>query len=332
LGWQYTCWVTNWFDPDALPVRLLLFAIMLLALLMAAAIPQAFGERGLLFAACYASIQVGRSLCAVLLLGSSHALTPNFRRILGWTSIAAVFWIAGGLASEHARLALWTVAVACEYGSPMIGFRLPWLGRSTTRDWAINGAHLAERCQLFVIVALGESILVTGATISASAHWEAPTAIAFLVAFAGALAMWWIYFNMGSRDGAHLIEHSDDPGRIGAYFHYVHVVLLAGVIVTAVGNDLFIAHPDGHIEAKYVAVLIGGPALYLIGNGLYKRAIYGRFPLSHVIGLALLALTVPFAWLTDLLMVGALDTLILIATAAWETVSRRRSRVLAAQA
>jgi low temperature requirement protein LtrA len=322
LGWQYTAWVTNWFDPDARPIRVMLFCVMLVALVMAAALPQAFGERGLLFAICYATIQVGRSIHVLALLGPAHALTPNFRRILGWLSIAALLWIAGGLAEGHTRFALWAAAVACEYVSPMFGFALPGLGRSSTREWTIAGEHLAERCQLFVIMALGESILVTGATFSANPHWEAPTVIAFVVAFIGSLAMWWIYFNMGSRDGGAAIARAEDPGRIGAYFHYFHVIIVAGVIVCAVADELVLAHPGGHIEAKYAAALIGGPALYLFGNGLYKRVVYGNFPLSHLGGLILLAVLLPVAWLTDLLMVGGLTTLILLVVAVWETRSR----------
>jgi low temperature requirement protein LtrA len=326
LAWQYTCWVTNWFNPDAVPIRAMLLAVMLVGLLMSAALPEAFGELGLVFAVGYVVIQVGRTLYVLLYLGGSHALTANFRRILGWMSIAAVFWIAGGLAHGPARLCLWATAVLCEYVSPMIGFRLPGLGRSTSSDWTIEGGHLAERCHLFVMVALGESILVTGATISDAQHWDAPILVAFLAAFLGSVAMWWMYFDTSSKAGSEAITRSDDPGRIRSYFHYVHVVIIAGIIVSAVGSDLFIAHPDGHIETRYVAVLIGGPATYLLGNAIYKRVVYGRFPLSHLAGLVALAVLTPFAWLTDLLMVGGLTTLIMMIVAGWEARSRRTHR------
>lgn len=167
LAWQYTAWVTNWFNPDTRQIRLLLFAIMLLGLFAAAALPQAFGERGLIFALFYVAIQVGRSVTVLRLLAPDHPLKQNFRRILGWLCISAVFWIVGGLAEGNARLALWAIAVLCEYVSPMFGFRLPVLGRSdSSSEWTIEGHHLAERCQLFVIVALGETILITGATLS----------------------------------------------------------------------------------------------------------------------------------------------------------------------
>ncbi|HEX4986054.1 MAG TPA: low temperature requirement protein A [Burkholderiales bacterium] len=323
LGWQYTCWVTNWFDPDAMPIRVMLLAVMLVGLLMSSALPEAFEERGLVFACCYAGIQVGRTLYVLLALGGSHALTRNFQRIFGWLLISAAFWISGGLQHGEARLALWVIAVLCEYLSPMIGFRLPGLGASKSSDWTIEGGHLAERNQLFVMVALGESILVTGATIAGTGHWEAPILVAFVVAFLGSVAMWWMYFDTSSEAGTHAITRSDDPGLIGSWFHYVHAVIIAGIIVSAVADELYLAHPDGHMEMKHVAALVGGPALYVLGNAIYKRIVYGRLPLSHLAGLALLAALVPLAWTTDLLMVGGLSTLVMLVVATWEALSRR---------
>lgn len=323
LVWQYTCWVTNWFDPDTLPIRLMLFAVMLVGLVMSAVLPDAFGERGLIFAACYAAMQIGRTLFVVFHLGPDHALSKNFQRMLGWLCISGVLWIAGACSSPEYRLLFWIAAVACEYFSPMIGLWLPGMGRSRTQEWTIEGGHMAERCQLFVIVALGESILVTGATIGHMASWEIPALIAFLVAFLGSLAMWWIYFDTSSQAGTEAIVSSNDPGRIGAYFHYTHVIIVAGVIVTAVGNELAIAHPAGHIDTKSLAVLIGGPMIYLLGNGIYKTVVYRRFPFSHMIGLGLLAILVPFAYFTDQLMISGLTTVILIVAAIQESVSRR---------
>ncbi|MFJ2986758.1 low temperature requirement protein A [Collimonas sp. NPDC087041] len=326
LVWQYTCWVTNWFDPDAMPIRILLLAIMLVSLVMSAVLPDAFGERGMIFAVCYATIQIGRTLFVVLHLGRHHPLSANFQRMLGWLCISGALWIAGGPSDGSYRFLFWALAVVCEYVSPMFGLWLPGMGRSQTRDWTIEGGHMAERCQLFVIVALGESILVTGASISHMASWDAPTLIAFLVAFLGSLAMWWIYFDTSSQAGTEAIVHSEDPGRIGAYFHYTHVIIVAGVIITAVGNELAIAHPPGHIDTKALAVLVGGPMTYLFGNGIYKTVVYRRFPFSHMIGLALLAILIPFAYRTDLLMISGLTTLVLLLVAIQESVSRRRNR------
>ena len=326
LGWQYTCWITNWFDPEKLPIRILLFALMLLALPMAAAIPEAFGERGLVFAGCFTGIQVGRTLFVLYCLGRKDPLTPNFSRILGWTVISGCFWIAGALQEEGmARMALWAIAVACEYFAPMFGFALPGLGRSSTREWTIEGGHLAERCQLCMIVALGESVLVTGASLSEASAWGGEIAWAFGLAFVISLAIWWIYFDTGSRDASHTIAHAADPGGMGALFHYLHVIIVGSVIVVAVGCELLIAHPHDAAGAKQLATLAGGPALYLLGNALFRRVVYGALPGSHwagVIGLAALAAAASaLGW--TVLAVGAAVVALLLAVAVWDGCTQR---------
>ena len=175
-------------------MRLLLVALMLISLLMSVAIPKAFGERGLMFALAYATIQVGRTTFVVLVLERSSMLGRNFQRILAWFTIPAVLWVAGSLFQSEARYVLWTIALVLEYMGPVAGFWTPGLGRSTTADWTVEGGHFAERCRLFVILALGESILVTGTTFG---EIEASTATvsAFVVAFLGSVAMWWLYFS-----------------------------------------------------------------------------------------------------------------------------------------
>jgi low temperature requirement protein LtrA len=83
-AWVDTTWVTNWFDPDRTPVRLMLVAVMLASLLMSVAIPEAFGGRGLMFALAYAAIQVGRTAFVLIALGGTHPLSRNFQRVLSW--------------------------------------------------------------------------------------------------------------------------------------------------------------------------------------------------------------------------------------------------------
>ena len=324
LGWQYTSWVTNWFNPDHLSMRLMLMALMGVALLVSAAIPEAFGERGLLFAASYAAIQVGRTVFVLWTLGRRHVLAPNFLRMLCWLLLSATLWIAGGLSDGALRLGLWLAAVACEYLSPMVGFPVPGLGRSKTSDWTIDGGHLAERCQLFVIIALGESVLATGASFANAAHPGPSLWLAVLVSFVGCVAMWWMYFDTSSGDAAHVIEHSDDPGRLGAYFHYLHVILIAGVIVSAVADDLVVAHPADPVKLKYAVVLIGGPLVYLLGNALFKRVVYGNFPRSHAIGMAALLLLAPLMSGLNFLTAGALTTAVMVLVTVWEAYTRRR--------
>ncbi|AVJ35224.1 hypothetical protein CLM74_06555 [Stenotrophomonas sp. MYb57] len=318
LGWQYTCWVTNWFDPETPRIRGMMFATMLLGLVMAASIPMAFSDRGLMFAGAYVGMQVGRTAFIALQLPARHPLAPNYRRMLGWVSISAVFWIAGALAQHEMRALLWLVAVLCEYVSPMFGFALPGMGRSRTQEWTIEGGHLAERCQLFVIVALGETVLASGATLADAANWDVPVVLALLATFVGTLAMWWLYFGTSSKDATAAITRSDDPGRIGAYFHYIHAILIVGVVASAVGNDLVLAHPHAYPATAQVAVLLAGPAIYLLGSAIYKRVVYGALPVSHLAGVLMLLALVPVAFAADLLVIGWLTTVVVLVVSFWE--------------
>lgn len=318
LGWQYTCWVTNWFDPERPRLRFVLFVTMALALVMAASIPQALGARALVFAGCYVAMQVGRTGFIVWQLGRDHPLTANYRRMLGWLFISACFWIGGTFAGHDLRLMLWLAAVLCEYVSPMIGFALPGMGRSRTNDWTIEGGHLAERCQLFVIVALGESLLATGATLAEAESWDLPTLSAMLATFLGTIAMWWLYFGTSAKDATARITGSSDPGRIGAYFHYIHAVLVFGIIVGAVGNDLAMEHPAGHADLPQMLVIAIGPIVYLLGSAIYKHIVHGCVPASHVAGVIALALIAPIGLFADLLTLGWLTTVILLAIGLWE--------------
>jgi low temperature requirement protein LtrA len=322
--WMYTCWFTNWLDPDRPAVRTMMFALMLAGLVLSASIPHAFDSRGLVFAGAYVFMQLARTFFTLAAMrGRDDRNFRNFRRIVCWLLLSAVFWIAGGLADGYGRAALWIAALAIEYVGPVVGFVVPGLGRSTTADWRVDGAHMAERCALFVIIALGESILVTGAT-AVSLPATLANACAFAVAFLGSVAMWWIYFNIGAERGSREFAAASDPGRIGrAVYTYFHIPIVAGIVVCAVADELVIAHPDGHVEPAAAVVLLGGPALYLLGNLFFKRASAKNYPLSHLVGLALLAVLAPFYALLPLLALGSATTAVLIVVAVWETRSLR---------
>ena len=326
--WIFTSWTTNWLDPDRPAVRLMLFALMLGGLLLSASIPDAFGDKGFVFGAVFAAMQVGRTL---FVLRAMRAHRPghhrNFQRITLWLCLSAVFWISGGLATDETRIACWIAAVAIEYAGPALYFWVPGMGRSNTADWDIDGAHMAERCALFVIIALGESILVTGATF-AGLSWDASTVIAFLAAFLGSVAMWWIYFDTGAERASHRIVQSADPGRVARNaYTYLHLLIVAGIIVCAVADELVLAHP-GHATDAGIAAILGGPTLYLLGNALFKWVTNDRRtpPLSHLAGLLLLFGLMPFAFahVMSALALGATTTAILVLVAAWETVALRR--------
>lgn len=321
--WIFTSWVTNWLDPERTPVRLGLFVLMLAGLLLSVSIPKAFTERGLLFAGAYVFMQVGRTLFALWAVRTeSRSLSRNFLRILVWMLFSGLFWIGGALLEGPQRLACWTLALVIELISPSLFFWVPGLGRSTLADWNVEGNHMAERCGLFVIIALGESLLVTGATF-AELPFSAEGLAAFLVAVLGSIALWWIYFDTGAERAHHRIAQASDPGRQARLaYTYLHVLIIAGVIVSAVADELVLVHP-GHASTAGIAAIIGGPLLYLLGNALFKWVTSERIlpPLSHLIGLALLLGLWPLAQsqVFSALALGTLTTAVLLLVAAWET-------------
>ncbi|MGH8495884.1 MAG: low temperature requirement protein A [Gammaproteobacteria bacterium] len=326
--WIYTSWVTNWLDPKRIPVRICLFVLMLAGLLVSVSIPEAFAERGLLFASAYVFMQVGRTLFFLWAVrGAPANMTRNFQRILVWFALSGIFWVAGGFTNGDARLAWWTLALLIEVVSPSLYFWVPGLGRSSTADWNIEGSHLAERCALFVIIALGESLLVTGATF-AELDWNADTISAFLAAVLGTVAMWWVYFDTGAERASRRIERSDDPGRQGRVaYTYLHALIVAGIIVCAVADELVLMH-SVHATSAGIAAILGGPMLYLLGNALFKWVTNDRRgpPLSHLIGLLALAALLPVAFtgVLPVLALGAIATGVLIVVAVWESVALRR--------
>jgi low temperature requirement protein LtrA len=318
-AWIDTAWVTNWFDPDRRGVRLMLIGVMLGSLLMSAVLPEAFGERGLYFGIAYAAVQIGRVVWVVAALASDRGLRRNFQRILAWQATAGLLWVAGGVADGVAREALWVAAAAVDFAAPVTGFYTPGLGRSSTADWTIAGGHLAERCQLFVIVALGESILVTGATFG-QLSFSAATVAAFVVSFLGSVALWWIYFDRSADHGGEVIEHSTDPGRLGrSAYTYFHLPIVAGIIVSAVGDELVIAHPGGHTGAATTATVLIGPALFLAGHALYKWAVFNRLSVSRLLAIVALAILAPVSLAVPPLALSGGATLVVAAVAIWDT-------------
>lgn len=320
--WVCTTWVTNWLDPDRTPVRILLFLLMLGGLVLSTSLPQAFESRGIWFGSTFAAMQVGRTI--FLLVSIPRAQVPmrmNAVRMSVWWSTSALFWIAGGLAEGQIRLELWIVALIIEYLSPVARFWVPTLGMSSIGDWAIEGGHMAERCAGFIIIALGESIVVTGATF-AELDWTSANALGFLSSLVGSIAMWWIYFHKGAEAGSERISRSAEPGRMARLaYTYLHMPIVAGIIVTAVADELVLSHPDGHSDARTVLSAIGGPLLFLIGTILFKHTVRGWLQLSHIVGIAALAVLAWFAGELSPVWLSILTTMILVIVAVWETVS-----------
>jgi low temperature requirement protein LtrA len=322
--WIYTVWATNWFDPEKKTVRAALFALLVAGLLMSVSIPRAFTDLGWLFGASIMLQQSGRTLAMLAACRGEDgiSLRRNFMRINVWIGGSGLLWVAGGLAAPESRMAWWLAGLAVDLAAPMLFYFVPGLGRSTLADWNVDGSHMAERCALFVIIALGESLLVTGATF-ADLHFDTVTVFAFLLAVVGSILMWWLYFDHGLEQGHHRIVHSQTPGRHARNnYTYLHIPIVAGVIVGAVGDELVLSHPYSGDPAA-MAAIVGGPLIFLSGLALFKWLAHTRAwpPLSHLIGIGLLlvlgALAVVMPLSPLLATIGCV--LVLLFVAVWES-------------
>jgi len=327
MGWQHTTWVTNWFNPNIRTIRVLLFMIMIVGLFMAAALPEAFGDRAWIFVLCYITIQVGRTISILFILGKKHQLTPNFTRILGWFLISAVFWITGAFAEEYLRIFIWIIAVLCDYISPMFGFYIPFLGRSdSSKEWTIDGHHLTERSQLFVIIAFGETILMTGVSLSELEIWTNPVIFATLISILSSLSMWWIYFDTSSEAASEKIKEVDNPGLLGLKYHSVHVVLVGALIMSAVGDELVVNHPLESITGEAIFVIVVSSIIYLATNMIYKWFTCHTIAKSHVAGIITLLLVIPFHKYLNMLLLNAIVVSVFVLISIFEIVDSKKRK------
>lgn len=329
-GWSYTTWMTNFMDPETTPVRVALMVTMLASLLMAIAIPDAFGDRSELFAIAYVALQVGRNAFVVAMCPPGTAVRNNFVSILIWSLVSGVFYVTGGFLSGDALVAVWLLALAIDFAGPVLLYRVPGLPRVTTSDWTIDTGHFAERFQLFVIIALGESIVVTGATAS-ELEIDLARGAAIAVAFIGSAALWWLYFSYVADISTRRLKTAEDRGALARdAYTYLHLPIVAGIIVTAVGDEIVIAHPGAHLHGPELIALAAGPVLYLVGHLFFRLRMAGSMSGKRaaaalgIVACGVLGLALPA------LAIAAMMVAILVALIAAETVSghRRRARGL----
>jgi low temperature requirement protein LtrA len=222
---------------------------------------------------------------------------------------------------------IWVVAVVLDYAAVGLGFPVPGLGHSRHSHYSmIAGEHLAHRCYLFVILALGESILVIGANLG-ELTTSPETVTAFVVAFIGSVMLWWIYFDRDQEAGLRVIASAADPGRLGrSAYSYFHAPIVAGIIAVAAADELTVAHPLDRATVATSALILGGPALYVVGTALFEWALWQDVPRSRLLAIGALAALVPLASVSSALLLSIAATLVLIGVAVWDGTSSRRGR------
>jgi low temperature requirement protein LtrA len=323
LVWTATAIITDLYDPEAPQIQSLVVATMFASLVMAVAVPAAFGRRGLLFAGAYVAIHVGRGLYLVPAL-RGHEAQRRAARVLFWFSVSAVPWIVGALFPESVtRGVLWTVAIALDYAALVLRLPTPGLGRPPMTELPVTAEHLSERYRQFFIIALGELIIVSSATFSGT-DLKPRSAAAFVVSFVTTVLFWRIYiFTAGGVLHA-AIASARLPGRLALTLSLAHLLMVAGIVATSAGFELVIAHPFGRTDGASAAVILGGPALFLFGRAVFEYAVFSRVSASRPIAAVVLVAATPAVLRMPPLTVASAALLVLIAVTAIDAARTRR--------
>ncbi|GAB2743218.1 low temperature requirement protein A [Salinifilum aidingensis] len=313
-AWNYSAWAMNWLDPHSGIVRVLNLLLMLAALGMSLTLPYAFAGEALLFALFYVVAQVGRAAFMVFAM-RGHVLSHNYTNLLAWSSTAGVLWILGAFFPPEVRLVIWLAALVVDVAAPRFEFRFPGLGSAPMHTWPTDPEHLAERNRGVFIIALGESILIMGFTLSELEEIPPAAVLTTVLGFLGLFVQWWAYFALAGQNTQ--ASRGDASTRaLRSAFAYAHALMVAGAIVVAVSIELRLTHD--HTDAPLVLTTVGGPLIYLLGNilflrsrtGAVARARYAAAGALILVGVLALALghAIPplFVGIATVLIMGAL--------------------------
>jgi low temperature requirement protein LtrA len=314
--WSITTLFTDFYDPERAQIQIVVIGTMLGSMLLASAVPEAFGKRGLVFAVTYVAVHIGRGLILVASLGGNEA-QARAARFMIWFAVSGVAWIGGGLAGNDLRAILWALALLVDYVAAGSRYPVPGLGRVPLAQYGKAGEHLGERYQQFMILALGDLILVPTLRYSQIEPTAARTS-AFLFIFLTAVLLWQIYVY---RAGSLLLAVVNRrPGRVVRWAPYTHLVMVAGIVATAAGSDLVVRRPTGPTPAGWVALIAGGAVLFLAGRTAFEYQVYSRVSWSRVSFVALLVALSPMMRRLSPFHVVILVSVVLVAVAVTDTI------------
>ncbi|MDR3067896.1 MAG: low temperature requirement protein A [Cellulomonas sp.] len=331
--WIDTAWVTNWLDPRRTPVAAGLLVTAGLSLVLSAAISEAFDGRAWYYAVPVVTIQVGRSVLTAWAMARhwpENAL--SFVRIGLWHCASGTLWLLGAAAGPDVRLWVWLAAVAVELAGPRAMFWVPRLGGTSARTWDVHPEHMSERVSLFVIIVLGESIVVTGASFAETEHLDGVAWSSLAAAFVSTVACYLLFFRRTHDRGAEYFAAQEHPGMVAqTAYTYVPLLLVLAVVGIAVGDELVLAHPAGEdgITPTWTAWLVcGATAMYLGGNTAFHRATGRGWSRPHLVAtLALVALVPLGAYTTPLTLSWVVNGVMVVVLVAdeWRDLAARRA-------
>jgi low temperature requirement protein LtrA len=313
-AWSAFVWAANAQATNSLTMRGVLLLATLFIFIAGLALPRAFGGEAVLFTLTYAAV---RFLHLALYVDASRRGNASWSAIAGFSITVAIgmsLLIAGSFANGLVRTVLWTIAVAIDYAGPA------WLTRERLRGLQrVAVAHFAERYSLFVIICLGESIVAIGVGAGIGGRpFDAPLVAAVTLGLLITVGLWWTYFESFAEIAEARLREHDDPVLAAAdAYSYLHLLLVAGIIVFAVGARFVVRSAGQPLHDAARLALCGGVALYLLGHLAFRLRLVGRIGYAKLAAAA--AMLLLFALGGDLpgwALAGAISILLGILCAA----------------
>lgn len=291
--WSVTSTTTEFYDPQQRPIQVILTVAMVGSVGMAASLPMVSDGHAMIFAISYVGTHVIRGIVLVTSLHRQRHRSAMIRatRFLFWFVVSGVFWITGAV-SGTVNWGLWTIAITIDLVSAAARYPTPRVGRVPLDQYERTTGHLGERYQQFIILALGDIILVPTLQVS-KGELAGLRVTALFGAFAMMLLLWQIYvFRAGELLEAGAGPKSGRPARVAPY---THLVMLVGVVGTAASFDLVVTRPTGTTPVGWLLLIMGGPALFVIGRILFTLLISMVVPWRRMFWLPLPLLALPWA-------------------------------------
>ena len=318
LWWAWTsyAWLTSVIDPEQDATRITIFSAMGAMLVVSLCVPEAFGDLALTFALAYAAV---RSIQILLFTLASPDDADLRRSVLGLgisSAISVGLLVGAAFVDAPYREVLWLIAILCDLLGPFL---------FGSAGWRLVPGHFAERHGLIVIIALGESIVAIGVGAAHATIDAAVIAVAVLGVFLSA-ALWWLYFDVAALATERRLSAMEAGQQQNALardaYSYVHLLLVAGIVLLALGLKSVMAHVSEPLHIEAAVALAGGVALYLFGHVAFRYRFTRTINRERLgVGIVLVVLvpvatTVP-AWAALVLVAVITWALVTYETTAW---------------
>ena len=261
LWWAWTgyAWLTSVIDPEEGAVRIVMFAAMAGLIAVVLCVPEAFGDRALAFAIAYGVVRAAHIALFVLASRDDPELRRSVVSLAISSAIGVGLLIGASFLTGLGQEALWAGAILVDWGGPAL------FGAA---GWKLVPGHFAERNNLVIILALGESIVALG--VGARGNLTAGVITAAVLGIGLAAALWWIYFDVvalvTARRLALAAEGRERNTLARDSYSYLHFPMVAGIVLAALGLKETLAHVDDRLAAEYAFALLGGVAVYLLAH------------------------------------------------------------------